>query len=250
MAIMRVNPNRMELMRLRGQLNVARRGHKLLKDKRDELMRQFLILVKKNQSLRQQVEELLKVYNQEMVLARAVMPEEVIETALYSGHNDFQVKVTEKNLMSVKVPEFETYGEDSTNESEDLKNSLETLANGSDNLVRENARISLPYGLGSVSGELDQAILALRKAIPVMIELASVEKTTQSLAIEIAKTRRRVNSLEHRLIPDLEDTIYSITMKMEENDRANTTRLMKVKDLILEKEIKERRYRNEHIEYR
>ncbi len=250
MAIMRVNPNRMELMRLRGQLNVARRGHKLLKDKRDELMRQFLILVKKNQSLRQQVEELLKVYNQEMVLARAVMPEEVIETALYSGHNDFQVKVEEKNLMSVKVPEFVTWEEDSKSDSSVFTQPVEIPTNGADNAGAENARVSLPYGLSSVSGELDQAIQALRKAIPVMIELASIEKTTQLLAIEIAKTRRRVNSLEHRLIPDLEDTIYSITMKMEENDRANTTRLMKVKDLILEKEIKERRYRNEHIEYR
>ena len=98
-----------------------------------------------------------------------------------------------------------------------------------------------------VFGELDLAILTLHKVLPVMIELATVEKTTQLLAGEIAKTRRRVNSLEHRMIPDLEDTIRSITMKMEENERANTTRLMKVKDLILEKEIRERRSRNEKL---
>lgn len=252
MAIMRVNPNRMELMRLRGQLNVARRGHKLLKDKRDELMRQFLALVKKNQSLRKEVERLLKIYNQEMVLARAAMPEELIETALYSGHNNFLVKMEEKNMMSVKVPSFEMYHE-KTEQTEKPSISAETSSEieiDSQESTEIKVKASLPYGLSSVSGELDQAILALQEAVPVMIELASIEKTTQLLAVEIAKTRRRVNSLEHRLIPDLEETIYSITMKMEENDRANTTRLMKVKDLILEKEIRERRYRNEHIEYK
>lgn len=229
MAKMRVNPNRMELMRLRGQLNVAKRGHKLLKDKRDELMRQFLAMVKRNQDLRQEVEDLLKVYNQEMVLARSVMAEEVIETALYSGQNNFVVSLSESNMMSVRIPSYQIYkGEE-------------------DEQVEAKEKTALPYGLSSVSGELDQAILALKKALPAMIELASIEKATQLLAGEIAKTRRRVNSLEHRLIPDLEETIYTITMKMEENERANTTRLMKVKDLILEREILDRRRRNEAI---
>ncbi len=234
MAIMRVNPNRMELMRLRGQLSVAKRGHKLLKDKRDELMRQFLAIVKKNQELRKEVERLLKVYNQEMVLARAVMREEVIETALYSGHNDFVIEINEKNLMSVRVPEYSMHKDDENKE---------------DAVAQEakRSKTSLPYSLSGVSGELDQSILALQEAIPTMIELASIEKRTQLLAKEIEKTRRRVNSLEHRMIPDLEETIHSITMKMEENDRSNITRLMKVKDLILEKEIIERRRRDEQI---
>ncbi len=230
MAKMRVNPNRMELMRLRGQLNVAKRGHKLLKDKRDELMRQFLAIVKRNQVLRQEVEDLLKVYNQEMVLARAVMAEEVIETALYSGQNNFTINLSESNMMSVRIPSYQIYEDDADEQK-----------------MQAKEKTTLPYGLSSVSGELDQAILALKKAIPAMIELASIEKTTQLLAGEIAKTRRRVNSLEHRMIPDLEETIYSITMKMEENERANTTRLMKVKDLILEKEILDRRRRNEKL---
>ncbi len=234
MAIMRVNPNRMELMRLRSQLLVAKRGHKLLKDKRDELMRQFLAIVKENQELRKEVERLLKIYNQEMVLARAVMREEVIETALYSGHNDFVVEVKEKNLMSLRVPEYIMY-----EEKTDDQQKPEMTRN----------KTSLPYGLAGVSGELDQAILALMQAVPAMIELATIEKRTQLLAQEIEKMRRRVNSLEHRMIPDLEETIHSITMKMEENERANITRLMKVKDLILEKEITERRRRDESIKY-
>ncbi|HHT24983.1 MAG TPA: V-type ATP synthase subunit D [Clostridiaceae bacterium] len=240
MAVMRVNPNRMELMRLRGQLNVARRGHKLLKDKRDELMRQFISLVRRNQELRLQVEKLLREYNHAMVLARAVMPEQVIETALYSGYDNLTLQARRKNLMSVQVPEF--FAHDQTMLEDDVDDKTQKI---SKELKRSTTYI--PYGFSGVSGELDHAILILRKALPAMIELATVEKTTQLLAVEIARTRRRVNSLEHRMIPDLEDTIRSITMKMEENERANTTRLMKVKDLILEKEIRERRSRNEKL---
>lgn len=238
MAVMRVNPNRMELMRLREQLSVARRGHKLLKDKRDELMRQFISTVKHNQELRAEVENLLKQYNQEMVLARAVMPEQVIETALFSGYDNLILQSRRKNLMSVQVPEFFVYDQRMMENRDERRERARE---------RDRSQTYIPYGFTGVSGELDHAILALRKALPVMIELATVEKTIQLLAGEIAKTRRRVNSLEHRMIPDLEDTIRSITMKMEENERANTTRLMKVKDLILEKEIRERRRRHEKM---
>lgn len=238
MTVMRVNPNRMELMRLREQLSVARRGHKLLKDKRDELMRQFISTVKHNQELRAEVEKLLKQYNQEMVLARAVMPEQVIETALFSGYDNLILQSRRKNLMSVQVPEFFVYDQRMMEDRDERRERARE---------RDRSQTYIPYGFTGVSGELDHAILALRKALPVMIELATVEKTIQLLAGEIAKTRRRVNSLEHRMIPDLEDTIRSITMKMEENERANTTRLMKVKDLILEKEIRERRRRHEKM---
>lgn len=238
MAVMRVNPNRMELMRLREQLSVARRGHKLLKDKRDELMRQFISTVKHNQELRAEVEKLLKQYNQEMVLARAVMPEQVIETALFSGYDNLILQSRRKNLMSVQVPEFFVYDQRMMEDRDERRERARE---------RDRSQTYIPYGFTGVSGELDHAILALRKALPVMIELATVEKTIQLLAGEIAKTRRRVNSLEHRMIPDLEDTIRSITMKMEEDERANTTRLMKVKDLILEKEIRERRRRHEKM---
>lgn len=212
MAIIRVNPNRMELMRLKDQLRTARRGHKLLKDKRDELMRQFLVLVRENQKLREQIEALLRRANSEMVLARAVTDDPIVETAMYFGRDDLMLDMKVMNVMSVHVPDF-------THEESD-----EPLGR-------------LPYGMSTVSGELDQAILALREAMPVMIQLANVEKKTQLMADEIERTRRRVNSLEYRMIPDLEDTIRSITMKMDENERGNLTRLMKVKDLILEREL-------------
>ena len=209
-----------------------------LKDKRDELMRQFISTVKHNQELRAEVENLLKQYNQEMVLARAVMPEQVIETALFSGYDNLILQSRRKNLMSVQVPEFFVYDQRMMEDRDERRERARE---------RDRSQTYIPYGFTGVSGELDHAILALRKALPVMIELATVEKTIQLLAGEIAKTRRRVNSLEHRMIPDLEDTIRSITMKMEENERANTTRLMKVKDLILEKEIRERRRRHEKM---
>ncbi len=220
MAVMRVNPNRMELMRLKNQLKTARRGHKLLKDKRDELMRQFLILVGENAKLRREVEHLLRVANAEMLLASVSMQQPVIETALFSGQSGLAVEMKVENVMSVRVPDFQY----------------------------QESRLStdqLPYSLTSTTGELDQAIVALQKVLPRMIELANIEKKTQLMADEIEKTRRRVNSLEHRLIPDLEDTIRSITMKMDENERGNLTRLMKVKDLILERELRNRKRKQE-----
>ena len=195
-------------MRLRGQLNVARRGHKLLKDKRDELMRQFISLIKRNQKLRLEVEKLLSEYNREMVLAHIVMPKQVIETALYSGYDNLILQAERKNLMSVQVPEY--YVQDKTIIEDYVDEKASKRAD-----IQNKSATDIPYGFSGVSGELDFAILILRKVLPIMIELATVEKTTQLLAGEIAKTRRRVNSLEHRMIPDLEDTIRSITMKMK-----------------------------------
>ncbi len=213
MARKQVNPNRMELLRLKKQLNTARRGHKLLKDKRDELMRQFLEIVRLNQKLRRKVEKLLADASRQMVLARAVMPAEVLETALIAGRESLSLSIDTRNIMSVIVPVFDAPFE--------LTGSLETL----------------PYGLASVAGELDQAVTALNQALPAMIELAEVEKTAQLLADEIEKTRRRVNSLEYILIPELSDSIRTITMKMDENERGNLTRLMKVKDMIVAQAI-------------
>ncbi len=209
MAGKQINPNRMELLRLKKQLVTARRGHKLLKDKRDELMRQFLIIVKENQVLRKQVETLLAAANKEMVMARAVMPPEVLETALMAGRSSLTLSIDTKNIMSVRVPVFASPFE--------LSGTMENL----------------PYGMASVAGELDQAVTALNEAFPVMLQLAEVEKTAQLLADEIGKTRRRVNSLEYVLIPELTESIRSITMKMDENERGNLTRLMKVKDMIV-----------------
>ncbi len=217
MARKQINPNRMELLKLKKQLVTARRGHKLLKDKRDELMRQFLDVIRQNQALRRRVEALLAGASRQMVLARAVMMPQVLETALLAGRASLTLSVDTRNITSVNVPVFTAPFA--------LSGSLENL----------------PYGLASVAGELDQAVTALNQALPAMIELAEVEKTAQLLADEIEKTRRRVNSLEYVLIPELKDAIRSITMKMDENERGNLTRLMKVKDMIVNQALEKAR---------
>jgi len=217
MAKKQVNPNRMELLRLKKQLVTARRGHKLLKDKRDELMRQFLDLIRANRVLRLKVEQLIAAANQDMLLARAVMDNASLETALMAGKESRTLDIDTKNIMSVNVPIFASLF--------DVSGEIE----------------GLPYGLASTAGELDQAILALHEAFPVMLELAEVEKSAQLLADEIEKTRRRVNSLEYILIPELISQIRSITMKMDENERGNLTRLMKVKDMIVKQAIEKAR---------
>ncbi|ABN53471.1 MAG TPA: V-type ATP synthase subunit D [Hungateiclostridium thermocellum] len=210
MAIMRVNPTRMELTRLKKRLQVARRGHKLLKDKLDELMKQFLDLVRKNKELREKVEEMLMKAHQDFLIARAVMSSEGLEAALMLPKQSISLDVSTQNIMSVEVPvlKFTT----SSSDESDI----------------------YPYGFASTSGELDGAILTLSKVLPYMLELAQMEKSSQLLAQEIEKTRRRVNALEYVMIPQLTETIKYISMKLDENERGNITRLMKVKDMMLE----------------
>ncbi len=211
MAVMNVNPTRMELTNLKKKLVTARRGHKLLKDKRDELMRRFLILVRENKELRLSVEESIKEASSHMAVARSVMDDESIEVALMMSSQKMNIDVSEKNVMSVNVPEF-------TAEFKSL-NSGEIYS----------------YGYAFTSGELDSAVKSLYDIIPDMIKLAQIEKQCQLMADEIEKTRRRVNALEHVMIPQYEEKIKFITMKLEENERSATTRLMKVKDMMLEK---------------
>ena len=229
MAKRRVNPNRMELLKLKNQLRTARRGHKLLKDKRDELMRLFLDLVRTTADLRIRVEDLLDKANQEMVLARATMQAAVVESALLTGLPPLQLEVSEVNTMSVISPVFKlpSAGNEDETDADAVK-----LALGSGDL---------PYGMTSVSGELDQAIDALREVFPLLLELAEKENQAMLMAMEIERTRRRVNSLEYVLIPELLELIASITMKMEENERGNLTRLMKVKDMIVEARLEQKK---------
>ena len=229
MAKRRVNPNRMELLKLKDQLRTARRGHKLLKDKRDELMRLFLDLVRTTADLRIRVEDLLDKANQEMVLARATMQAAVVESALLTGLPPLQLEVSEVNTMSVISPLFKlpSAGNEDETDTDAVK-----LALGSGDL---------PYGMTSVSGELDQAIDALREVFPLLLELAEKENQAMLMAMEIERTRRRVNSLEYVLIPELLELIDSITMKMEENERGNLTRLMKVKDMIVEARLEQKK---------
>lgn len=211
MAVMNVNPTRMELTNLKRKLVTARRGHKLLKDKRDELMRQFLLLVRENKELRKTVEEKMKKASAYMALASGEMSDNEISVALMLSGQKLSVDVEKKNIMSVPVPKF---------------NVSYRIAEHS------NAQ---SYGFAFTSGDLDEAVSVYSSLTEDLLRLAEVEKTCQLLSAEIESTRRRVNALEHVLITDYEDTIKYITVKLEENERSNTTRLMKVKDMMLEK---------------
>lgn len=220
MAIMRVNPTRMELTRLKKRLITAVRGHKLLKDKRDELMRQFLEIVRKNRVLREKVEQGIIEANKHFVIARSVMQNEMLSTALMLPKQQVGLQVGNKNIMSVNIPVFD----------------IKTKTDNADDIYS--------YGLAFTSGELDDAVLNLSRVLPDMLALAESEKSAQLLAAEIEKTRRRVNALEHVMIPDLQATIKYITMKLDESERSNLTRLMKVKDMMIEQNIREHQQRN------
>ncbi|MDE5582561.1 MAG: V-type ATP synthase subunit D [Ruminococcus sp.] len=209
MARLNVNPTRMELGKLKKKLQTARRGHKLLKDKCDELMRQFMILIKENRQLRSEVETAVKEADRYMAVAGSVVQREVLETALLLPKQEVELEVTEKNVMSVCIPEFKTKYK--TGDSNDIYS----------------------YGTAFTSTDLDGAVSALSEVFPKMIRLAEVEKACQLMADEIEKTRRRVNALEHIMIPDYEETIKYITMKLSENERNTTVSLMKVKDMVL-----------------
>lgn len=197
---------RMELMQFKTRLKTAKRGHKLLKDKQDGLIRSFLDLVKKNQELRQEVERELVKALKNFLMARSVMSPEVIDESLIYPARSIDIDVTTHNIMSVDVPKI--------------------------TLKEEEKSKGLSYGLATTSAELDDAIKGMGEILPMLLELAEIEKTCQLLADEIEKTRRRVNALEYVMIPQLEDNIRFINMKLEENERANTARLMKVKEII------------------
>ncbi len=222
MAKRHVSPNRMELMRLKRELVTARRGHRMLKDKRDGLMKHFLALVYETRDLRIEADRLLVKASNEMAIASAVMQPEVLGQALQSSQGQLSIEVGQENIMAVQVPHFAI----------------------PDYLFSEVSSAELPYGLASTSGEMDVAVKALREAFPVLLKLAEKEKTVQLLADEIEKTRRRVNSLEHVMIPELEESIKDISMKMDENERGNLTRLMKVKEMLVKQEILAARVRD------
>lgn len=213
MASTTINPTRMELTRLKSRRITAIRGHKLLKDKRDELMRQFLDIVRLNRELRVQVEQKLMEAHSAFSVASAVMSPETLEQSLCYPKQSVALDMKFKNIMSVSVPEY-------------------TFHTGND----DPAEI-FPYGFAQTSGELDDALESLSEVFQDMLQLAQVEKTMQLLAQEIEKTRRRVNALEYVMIPEYEKNIKYISMKLDENERSNTSRLMKVKDMMLEEQL-------------
>ena len=200
----------MELTRLKKKLVTAVRGHKLLKDKRDELMRQFLDKVRENKALREEVETALVSANQNFMLARAGMPDEMLNTALLAPKQELTISAGTQNVMSVEIPDFDF--KTRTPDQNDMYS----------------------YGFAFTTGDLDDAILSLSEVFPKMLKLAEVEKSCQLMAAEIEKTRRRVNALEHVMIPELQTNIKYITMKLDENERSTQIRLMKVKDMMLQ----------------
>ncbi|MEA4823842.1 MAG: V-type ATP synthase subunit D [Clostridiaceae bacterium] len=210
MAMLRVNPTRMELTRLKTRLKTARRGHKLLKDKLDEMMKRFLELIRENKKLRAAVEDELSRAHSAFSVASAVMSPQMLAQALSCPKQSVSLTMDARNIMGVSVPVFHAA----------LKN--------------EDPGELFPYGFATTSAELDDAIDAIASVQTRLLALAETEKTTQLLARDIEKTRRRVNALEYVMIPQLEETIRYITMKLDENERGNLTRLMKVKDMMLE----------------
>lgn len=209
MANKTVNPTRMELTRLKKKLVTAMRGHKLLKDKRDELMRQFLDMVRENKELREKVEKSIEEANKNFVLARASMSDEALNAALLAPKQEVSVEVDTKNVMSVDIPVFNT--KTRTSDESDIYS----------------------YGFAFTSSDLDDAVKSLAGVLPDLLRLAECEKSCALLASEIEKTRRRVNALEHVMIPETQESIRYITMKLDENERSTQIRLMKVKDMML-----------------
>ena len=203
-------PTRMELTRLKRKLATAVKGHKLLKDKRDELMRQFLLLVRENMELRRTVEEGIRKANQNFVIARAGMSDEVLRTALMAPKQEVFLEQSTQNVMSVDIPVF----------------TFKTRTSDENDIY--------PYGYAFTSADLDDAVASLAKVFPQMLRLAECEKSCQLMASEIEKTRRRVNALEHVIIPETQSAIRYISMKLDENERSTQIRLMKVKDMVLE----------------
>jgi len=221
MARLNVNPTRMVLTTLKRRLVTATRGHKLMKDKRDELMKQFIELAKEIKVLRDEVEEKMADVYAGFTIANAVMSKELLEEALMYPKQGVELSVVTKNIMSVDVPTFDF------------------------SFKSENTEDVYPYGFANTSGELDGAISNMIKIFPTLLDLAAQEKKAALLSEEIEKTRRRVNALEYIVIPQLQETIKYIRMKLDENERGNQTRLMKVKDMMVKDALEKQRAQTE-----
>ena len=208
MARLNVKPTRMELSNLKSRLVLSTRGHKLLKDKQDELMRQFINLIRENNILRDEVEKELTASMRSFVVAKSLLNEAFIEELFAVPATAVELDIQENNIMSVVVPQMNFSMVDQDDKSTDLQ-----------------------YGYVNSNGELDDAIKKIEDILPKLLKLSEIEKTCQLLADEIEKTRRRVNALEYKMIPQLQETIRYIQMKLEENERSSIVRMMKVKDM-------------------
>lgn len=202
---LRANPNRMQLLRLRRRLVLAKRGHKLLKDKQEELMRRFLGLVHRVGDLRDEVETELARAHGAFVSARFEMDGSAMEAALAFSRRLVEVRADREQVMNLKIPKFH---------------------------IEFPEQAELGYGYLETTADLDRALGMYAAALPKLVRLAEMEKAIQLIAAELEKTRRRVNALEHILVPSLEETIRFISDRLSELERANATRLMKVKDIV------------------
>lgn len=209
-AKLNINPTRMELRRLKTRLKTADRGHKLLKDKSDEMIRQFMNYARENKRLREEIEQELGNALTGFMLAKSVSEDYAIQEALAMPISDMELDVATKNIMSVNVPAI--------------------------TIKRSEGVGAYPYSFASITSELDSSIVVMNELAEKLIRLAEVEKTCNMLAFEIEKNRRRVNALEYVMIPQTQEAIKDITMKLDENERGNIVRLMKVKAMIAERQ--------------
>ncbi len=209
MANTNVNPTRMELTRLKKELSTATRGHKLLKDKQDEMVRQFMLLIKTNRELRIMIEEELASISNTFNQARLKMSYAGLMEALMVPSQDVVLETSSTTIMNMQVPSLK---------------------------VQTNPSVDITYGFAFTPCELDESVLKLSSLVEKMVKLAEIEKSCDMLAVEIEKTRRRVNAIEYVLIPNLEENIHMITMKLEDNERSSIIRLMKSKEIIMKKQ--------------
>ncbi len=199
-----VNATRMELLSLRKRVGLALRGHRLLSQKRDEICRQLVKIARDLKDLRSKVEQELLETTRRFMMARATMEPEHIAAAMEVPTKRFKLVMGFASIMSVRVPE----------------------------LTKEIEGDIMCYGFSGTSGEMDIALRALERAFDSLIELAEKEKQCQLLATELQSTRRRVNVLEHVVIPETQETIKYIYAKLGEAERDNISRLMKIADII------------------
>lgn len=216
MTRLNVSPTRMNLTNLKKRLSTSKRGHKLLKDKQDELMRRFIDLIRENKRLREEVEDELQKAFQNFLLASSSTDPKMLEAAVSFPTQSTELEIEIENVMSVFIPNMKF-------------NTVKLTESGS----------IYPYGFAQTTADLDEAIDGLNKVMSRLLELAQLEKSAQLMADEIEKTRRRVNALEYKTIPDLTETVSYIRSKLDENERAGITRLMKVKDIISKEESKQ-----------
>ena len=205
MAIMNVNPTRMEMKRLQQRLKTASRGHKLLKDKTDEMIRRFIAVAEENKRLREETEKELASALVSFAQARANTDSRVVEEAILMPSRALKITTSSRKIMGINVPSIE---------------------------VEDNGGELYPYSFLTVTEQLDNAVRGLNAVVIKLIKLAETEKACNMLAEEIEKNKRRVNALENIMIPQLTETIKYIKMKLDESDRSATVRLMKVKDML------------------